>query len=369
MFWRIASGKEAAASRKPPARAVNVELATAERTAAPVELEAIGEIASSHSVAVRPQLAGTLTRVLFEEGDNVAKGQLLFELDASPFQAAAAQAQAQVEGGRAALLAANAQRARLAPLLEKGYVTPQELETAVAAAQQAEAAVKLAQAQASTAQINLARTRIHAPIAGRTGALAVKSGNLLGVGDATPLVTINQLKPVLAEFSVPQGQLAVVKAALAKGEVKVLASPQDQPSLKAEGTLIFVDNSVDETTGTVRLKARFANTSEQLWPGSFVSLVVTLGSQPDAVVVPESAVQQGAEGAYVFLVGADSKATLKDVVVDRQLKGQVVIAKGLAGGEQLVARPPRELRPGTAVKAMAPQARAAGGADSKASTP
>lgn len=351
VFWRISSAEEAAGGKgRGGPRAAQVEMTTVTTADAPVELEAIGQLQSSHQVAIRPQLSGTLTAVHFTEGDAVQKGQLLFTLDAAPSQASLAQAKAQMQAARANLSAANAQQVRLQPLVARGYVTPQELEAAVAAAGAAQAAVALAQAQISAAGINVQRTRIYAPISGRTGALAVRSGNVVGPSDAQPLATINQLQPVHAVFSVPQASLAAVRAAQAKGALKISASLQEAPERVYQGRLEFIDNQVEAASGTVRMKAVFANEDESLWPGSFVSLVLTLDVQANALLVPETAVQQGANGPYVFMVTSDSKAQLTEVVVDRQLRGKTVIRSGLKGGERIIARPPRDLRPGTEVK-------------------
>lgn len=352
IWWRVHLDSADKNSQKPGTKIVDVAFTTARIGAAPIQLEAMGELLSSHSTAIRPQVSGVLTRVLFEEGQPVKAGQALFEIDAAPARAAVEQAAAQVERDRASLAAAQAQAARLKPLLDKGYVTPQEVETAIATASEAAAQVKLSASLLATANINLSRCRINAPIAGRTGSLAVKSGNLVSSSDAAPLVTINQLQPIQAQFSVPQSQLLAVQQALQQGAVKVTATTQSATPVTAEGRLLFVDNSVDTATGTVKLKAEFANHDEQLWPGSFATLVIKLGEQANAVLVPESAVQQGANGAYVFIVGPDAKAVLQEVTVDRQIGGNTVIAKGLLGGETLVARAPRELRPGASLRSI-----------------
>lgn len=347
-LWR--GDKTAGDGKPPPRRAVTVEMTTARLGDAPVQLSAIGQIVSSHSVAVRPQVSGTLLKVLFTEGERVSQGDRLFEIDAEPYRAALAQAQAQLASAQAAVSAAEAQEQRLLPLSEKGYVTAQELLDAKAAAQQARASVQLASANLRSAQVNVDRTVIRAPISGRTGSLAVRSGNLLTASEATPLVTINQMQPVHAEFSAPQSQLAALQQALAAGPVSVSVSAQTGLPALAEGRLLFVDNRIDPATGTVKLKAGFANPDEALWPGSFASFTILLAVEKNQVLVPEIAVQPGADGSFVYVVDGDSKAQLTPVAVARQLDNDVVITAGLRGGERLVARAPRDLKPGATVQ-------------------
>ena len=335
----------------PRRKAVTVQLTTARIGDAPVTLTAIGQITSKHSVAIRPQVSGELKQVFFSEGDDVKAGDKLFEIDPALYRAALAQAEAQVARDQAAIRAAETQEKRLLPLADKGYVTPQELLDAQAAAEQARASVQVSQAALRTARINLERAVIRAPIAGRTGALSIKAGNLVTANDTTPLVTINQLQPVQAEFSVPQSQLAAIQAAQAAGPVRIAAFAQaDSSTPLAEGRLIFIDNAVNAATGTVKLKAEFDNRNEALWPGTFASFTATLSVEPNQVLVPELAVQPGAEGSYVYRVDAEHKAQLHPVTVARQVGRELVIASGLQGGEQIIARAPRDLNPGTPVQ-------------------
>lgn len=350
VFFYRHSDQAVAKPKESRNRTITVELVTVRVGDAPVEISAIGQIVSAHSVAIRPQVSGTLTRVLFTEGAAVKAGQPLFEIDPAPYRAALQQAQAAVARDQASLLAAQAQEQRLLSLIDKGYVTPQEVQDAKAAAAQARAGVQLSQAAATSARINLDRTLIRAPITGRAGLLTVKTGNLITANEATALVTINQLQPVQAEFTVPQSQLAALQQAMRRGPVKIAVRAQTGGAALATGKLLFIDNSIDSTTGTVKLKAEFDNQHEQLWPGTFVSFTATLATENRRVLVPELAVQPGIEGSFVYLVGADSTAQLKTVKVARQIGSEVVIAEGLQGGERIVARAPRELKPGATVK-------------------
>lgn len=347
-YWQHQRG--AAQTKGPVVRAVNVEMVTARVGDAPVQVSAIGQIVSSHSVAIRPQVSGTLLKVFFNEGDSVEAGEKLFEIDAAPYRAELAQAEAQVASNRAALLAAETQEKRLLPLADKGYVTQQEVLDAKAAAEQARAAVQVSQALIAAARVNVDRTVIRAPISGRTGALSIKAGNLVTANESTALVTINQLQPVQAEFTVPQSQLSPLQAALARGPVEIAVSAQTGGETLATGKLLFVDNTIDATTGTVKLKAEFANADEKLWPGTFVSFTATLATESNRVLVPELAVQPGAEGSFVYVVNADNKAVLNPVTVVRQVGMDVVIGEGLKGGEKLIGRAPRDLKPGATVQ-------------------
>jgi multidrug efflux system membrane fusion protein len=328
---------------------VNVQATQARVGPAPVEISAIGQVLSPHSVALRPQVSGTLAEVYFREGSDVKEGEPLFLIDPAPYQAGVAQARAQVARDEAALGAAQVNYDRSKELAAQHYITPQDLANAKAAAGQADATVQADRAALQRSEIDLAHTRVSAPISGRVGALAVRTGNLVGPSDAQPLLTINQLQPVHVEFAVPQGQLLEVQDALARGKVPVRVAADANGPVLGNGKLIFVDNAVDEATGTVKLRAEIDNSAQHLWPGAFVSVTATLAMQDHAVLLPEVAVQPGAAGSFVFLLDADKKVQLVNVRVDRQVGPDMVISEGLKGGETVVAHAPRNLVPGTTV--------------------
>ena len=315
-----------------------VDVDTARVQSMPVLVQAVGQVQSEHSVQVRPQVNGLLQQVSFSEGQTVAEGQSLFRIDPAPFQAALASAKAAAENAKA-----NADR--LEPLAKQEFVTPQEYENARANADQAAAAYQ-------QAQINLSYTDIRAPIGGRTGSLAVKSGNLVAPTDAAPLVVINQMKPILVQYPIPQQVLEQVRAYQAKHSVDVIITREDGSGQLDRGQLVFVDNTVNTSTGTVMLKARLPNAHEQLWPGQYVGVRMQLALQANAVVVPVSAVQTGENGNFVYLVEG-GKAVTRPVKVDRQLDNLAVIASGLKGGEQVVTLVPRNLRPDLPVSPLA----------------
>lgn len=348
-WWRNDSGRDAG-PRTAPATAVT--MTTVRSAAAPVQLRAVGSVISPHSVQIRAQVSGPLDAIYFEEGDTVAAGDRLFRIDPAPYEAAVAQARAQLALDRAAASAAQAQFERLKPLAAQEYVTPQEFDDARAAADESAARVQASAAALRSAEIDLSRTLIRAPIAGRTGAVSIRTGNLVTASDATPLLTINEVERLQVQFSLPQRELAAVRAALQQGTVPVEIAGEHGGAVVARGQLVFIDNAIRESTGTVTLKAQVEGRSSALWPGAFVEVTLILRVEPAALLVPETAVQPGADGAYVFVVGADSKAELRHVVVDRQVGRNAVIREGLKAGETIVDRAPRNLRPGSLVRAV-----------------
>jgi RND family efflux transporter MFP subunit len=272
--------------------------------------------------------------VYFSEGDAVKKGQKLFRIDPAQYQTALTAARAEYEY-------AQEQAKRLAPLAGKEYVTTQEYDNARAAVDKARAALE-------QAKINLTYTDIRAPISGRTGILGAKAGNLVAPGDTAPLVTINQMRPILVQYNIPQQSLSELRRYQAQHSIRIFITHEDGSGDLGEGELVFVDNTVNTDTGTLMLKARVPNAHEQLWPGQYVGVRTRLTMQPDAVVVPQSAVQTGQNGNFVYAV-EQGKAVIRDVQVDRQVNNLAVITSGLKEGDIVVTRAPRNLRPGTEI--------------------
>lgn len=347
MAWRWQAGGAAATEHGHGPTAV--ELTQVRRGSAPVQLSAVGNVVSPHTVNVRAQVPGTLKHIFFTEGAHVEAGDKLFQIDPAPYEAALAQARAQLAIDRASLAAARAQYQRMKPLIDKQYVTAQEYDNARATADEGAARLLADQANIKTAEINLGYTLIRAPIAGRTGSVSAKTGNLVGSSDALPLVVLNEVDTVQIQFAIPQDQLPAVQQSLAKGELPVQVYGDDPTHVLAQGHLVFIENTVDTSTGTVTLKAEVNNHEHALWPGAFVSVGLTLSVEPDALLVPETAVQPGADGQYVFVVDADHRAQLRTIVVDRQVGADVVVANGLNEGETIIARSPHNLQPGTEV--------------------
>lgn len=326
----------------------------------PVVIEAVGTVEAEQSVQVRAQISGVLKDVLFREGDRVKAGQLLFQIDPRTFQAQYNQALAALARDKAQLENAKAQQERLEPLLKREFITRQEYDVAVTSAKSLEATVQAGQANVEQARIQLEYSRIVAPIGGRTGQLAVKPGNLVpAAGGGAPLVTINSTDPVLVGFSIPERQLEDIRRYQGEKDMRIEILPDRAGGAVAAGKLVFVDNTVTPQTGTVLLKTRVDNSKEAIWPGQFVNVRVVLTVEPEAVVVPEIAVQPGQDGPFVYLIGAEDKVEIRPVKVSRQLGSEIVIASGVKGGDHVITEIPQALRPGATVRIADPAAEGA----------
>ncbi len=330
---------EAAAAPTP------VVTAVAEVKTMPVTVDAVGTVEAISTVEVRAQVTGQIEKILFAPGQEVRKGQPLFELDARPFEAALKQAEAVAAKDRAQADDAKAQRARLQNLFDRGIIPREQLDTQTASAAALEATLAADLAAVEQARLNLQYTRIMAPITGRTGALLAHVGDLVRANDTNPLVTINQLSPIYVSFAVPGKLLVDIRRHAARGPLAV----RTKGDITAEGKVTFIDNAVDPTTATINLKATFANADAQLWPGLFVQVAMELSAQPNAVVVPAIAVQPSQQGPYVYVVKSDHTVEMRRVEVDRQQGDETIIAHGLAGGEEVVTEGQLRLRPGVRV--------------------
>jgi multidrug efflux system membrane fusion protein len=328
---------------------VPVTVAKVQQKNVPLNIRAIGNVEPITSVTVRAQVGGVLQRVAFSEGQEVKKGDLLFEIDPRPLQAALAQAEALIKRDQANAQDAEATAKRYAALVKKEYVTQQQAENAEAQAAALRAAAAADQAALQQARLNLAYAQIRSPVSGRTGSLLVHAGNVVKAND-DKLVVIDQLQPIYVAFSVPEQILPQIRARGVSAKLPVSAAPATTtPGASAEqrasgamaqerqsGTLTFVDNAVDLQTGTIRLKATFTNKDEVLWPGQFVDVQLTLGEQQGAVVAPAEAVQRGQNGEYVFVVKSDQTVESRAVTVSRSDPHEAVIEKGLQPGETVV---------------------------------
>jgi multidrug efflux system membrane fusion protein len=370
---------------------VPVLAAKVERKAVPIELSAIGNVEALQTVAVQARVAGEIDNVAFTEGQDVQPGDLLFTIDPRPYQAALAEAQARLERDRALAKNAEESAARYADLVKKDYVTAEQYEQMRAAGEAARATARADEAAVENARLQLSYTKITAPIAGRTGSIQVHKGNMLRPNDERTLVTINQIRPIAVTFTVPESAFDAIRRARAESKLSVVAKPSRgtsssdlaslapggaspasnsragtaasgpsaaSPDSSETGELSFVDNTVDRATGTVRLKATFANKTGALWPGRFVDVVLTLAHDPDALVVPAEAIQTGQQGSYVFVVKADSTVESRPVTVGRRQGSSVVIAEGLSADERVVTDGQVRLAPGTKVEVKpAPEVR------------
>lgn len=317
----------------------------------PVLVEAVGTVEPEHSVQVRAQVSGVLEAVRFKEGDTVKAGQQLFQIDPRTFQAAYNQAQAQLARDQAQLENARVQRDRLEPLLKREFITQQEFDVAVTSTKSLEATVAADRALLEQARIQLEFSRIRAPISGRTGSVSIKPGNLVPTaGGGVPLVTINSTDPILVSFSIPERQLEEIRRYQDEKEMRIEILPDRAAPAAAEGRLVFIDNTVTPQTGTVLLKTRVANKEEILWPGQFVSVRIVLRIEPDAVVVPEAAVQPGQDGSFVYLIDEQSRVRVQPVKISRQIGSDIVIAAGIKAGDQVITEIPQALQTGAPVQ-------------------
>jgi multidrug efflux system membrane fusion protein len=336
------------AAAPPRATSVPVVVAKVTQRAMPVQLSAIGNV-ESYTVSVQAQVAGELLQVHFKEGDFVRKDQLLFTIDPRPYEAILSQVQATLARDKAVAANSRAQAQRYLTLREQGVVSPSDAETYTSAADAAEATVAADEAALKTAQLNLDYCRIYSPMDGRTGAVMVKPGNLVKVADV-PIVVIKQVSPIHVDFTVPQEYLAQIKKYLAAGPLRVEAAAPSNPGHPEIGELVFVDNAVDTTTGTIHLRANFENSHGVLWPGLYVNTMMTLAQESNATVIPSQAITAGQQGAFVYIVQADGSVAARPVISSRTVEGLAVIDKGLQPGETVVTDGQVRLVPGAKVQ-------------------
>jgi multidrug efflux system membrane fusion protein len=328
---------------------VPVTVATVERKSMPVEIRVIGTAEAYSTVSVHAQITGQLTDVKFKEGDDVTEGQPLFTLDRRPLETALLQAQANLDRDIAQAANAEAQAKRYLDLAERGIATREQVDTSRTGATALGATVEADRAAVENAKVQLQYATIAAPLSGRTGALMVHEGNLVRANDTIPLVVINQVTPVYVSFAIPQSQLPELKRYMAQGSLRVQAAPPNETGPQASGRITFVDNAVDQTTGTIRVKGTFANEDRRLWPGQFVNVTVTLTTDAAAIVAPSAAIQAGQQGSYAFVVKPDKTVEMRPVEVARTSLDEVVVQRGLQAGETVVTDGQLRLVPGSRI--------------------
>ena len=356
---------------------VPVTVALATQRDVPLQIEVIGNVEAYSTITVKAQVGGEITQVHFSEGEFVKTGDLLFTIDTRPLNAMVNEVEANLAKDEAALGQAEAnlvrdtaqqkyaqsQADRYGRLFQSGIVSKDQAEQmrsnadALAAGVKAdEAAVRSARATivatkatVDNARVQLGYTTMRSPIDGRTGNIMVKQGNIVAA-NTMDLTTINQVEPIYVTFSVPESQLTDIKRYMAAGKLRVSATPQADATAQEHGVLTFVDNSVDPTTGTIKLKGTFPNTDHKLWPGVFVRVTLRLTTQPNAVVVPNQAVQTGQEGPFVFVVKADRSVESRPVTTGARVDQDIVIANGIQSGETVVTEGQLRLAPGIKVQ-------------------
>jgi multidrug efflux system membrane fusion protein len=315
----------------------------------PLDVNVVGTVEAFSTVAVRAQVTGELKDVNFKQGDDVQAGQVLFTLDRRPLEAALNQAEANLARDTAQAANAKVIAQRMEDLVERGVGTREQRDTARTTAAALDAVVGANRAAVENARVQLQYATIRAPIAGRTGALMVHAGNLVRANDQLPLVVINQVSPIYVSFSVPEALLPELRRYMAMRELEVEALPPNEEIAPAAGRITFVDNQVDQTTGTIRIKATFPNSNRRLWPGQFVNVRVRLATDPRAVVVPSVAVQAGPEGQYVYVVKGDQTVEMRPVEVARTAGRETILTQGVKAGETVVVDGQLRLVPGSRI--------------------
>jgi multidrug efflux system membrane fusion protein len=347
----IAQGQpERQGRREGQTAAVPVKTALVQVKTLPVTVEAIGTVEPRSVVSIHSQVTGQLATVTFKEGAEVRQGDLLFTIDPRPADVQLEQTRAVLAKDRTQAASARSTATRYADLLKRGLVPPEQADQAEAQAAALDAAVRADEASVKNAELQKDYTIIRAPVSGRTGALMVQAGNLVRANDTMPLVVINEIAPIYVSFSVSTRELAAVLQPARLGELDVAVTIPDTGDPAEDGRVTFVDNGADPTTGTIRLKATFANADRGLWPGEIVNVSLTLRTEPDAIVVPSEAVQNGQDGTYVFVVKPDKTVEMRPVEVERTANGVAVIRKGLHASETVVTDGQLRLEPGVTVK-------------------
>jgi len=315
---------------------VPVTVAPVVQKSMPIEIRVIGSVEAYSVVQVHAQITGQLTSVNFKEGDDVKKDQVLFALDKRPLEAALLVAQANLQRDTAQAANARTVADRYANLAKDGIATTEQVGTSAAQARALDATVESDKAAIENAKVQLEYATISSPISGRTGALLVHEGNLVRANDTAPLVVINQVAPIYVSFAIPESRLPELKKYMGSGTLAVEALPPNEEAASSHGKISFIDNNVDQTTGTIKIKATFSNDDHRLWPGQFVNVIVALTKDPTAVVVPTAAVQVGQQGQYVYVVKPDKSVEYRTVVVERTAGLETVIKSGLKPQETVV---------------------------------
>jgi multidrug efflux system membrane fusion protein len=340
-------------SRKPVSAPIPVTVSTAIQKMVPEQLRVIGNVQAYSTVTVKSLVGGELVGVNFTEGQDVKKGDLLFTIDSQPFEAALKQAEANLQKDLAQAKNAQEDARRYEFLIQKNVVARQQYDKFRTDADALEATVLADRAAVENARIQLGYCSIRSPIDGRTGIINIKRGNIIAAvtqPNAIDLVTINQIIPIYVIFSVPEQNLPEIKKYMAGGSLKVEALPPNDTSSGEQGVLTFIDNTVDKTTGTILLKGTFANREKKLWPGQFVNVVLTLTTEPNAIVIPSQAIQTGQEGQYIFVVKEDLTVESRPVIAGRSANNETIVQKGLQVDEKVVTDGQLRLYPGAKVE-------------------
>ncbi len=362
-LWRSSSSGQAAAAKAPPAApATSVDVAKVTRTDVPVSVEGLGTVQAFYTVTVTARVDGQLDKVAFTEGQEVRKGDLLAQIDPRPYQAAFDQASAAAAKDAAQLTNARLDLERYELLAPEQLASKQTVDTQRALVAQLEAQVQADKASIESARTQLDYTTITSPINGRTGVRLVDPGNNVRAADTAGIVVLTQLQPISVVLALPEESLGEVNAALARGPVVAVAVSRDHRDELDRGTVALVDNLIDQTTGTVKVKATFPNAHRKLWPGQFVNVRVQTNLRRQALTIPFSAVQRGPDGVFVYVVQKDSTVEVVPLTLGAQWGDLVIVEHGLEAGQAVVASNQYRLQPKAPIRANPAPAPAKGGA-------
>jgi len=348
LFILIIINAGCAQKQAPPKPAISVTVGKAKAQSMPINLDSVGSVSAYNSVTILPQVTGQVANIHFKQGQDVKAGDLLITIDPASFQQQLAQAEALLEHDRAQASYNRVTSQRYIDLYQQGAVAKQDNDQMATASQTQDATVSQDAAAVENARINLSHCYIHSPIDGRTGAFLTNLG-VLATANQTQMVVVNQIEPIFVQFTIPEKDLATVMAAQKKNSIPVTANIADQAVSVTDGELTFIDNTVDLSSGAIQMKAQFPNTNAQLWPGEFVRIILKLGEQGNAIVVPSTAVVEGQKGKYVFVVKDDMTVEARDVTEERVVGDLAIISKGVAADETVVTDGQINLAPGTKI--------------------
>jgi len=344
-------GKEVKGAAKGAQRLVPVTADTAKLKDIPLEIKTIGNAESFATVSIKARVSGELQKVHFTEGQEVSKGKLLFTIDPRPFQAALNEASARLEKDKALFSKAEDDYRRYENLLQRGSISREQFDQIRTNVSALKATIQANEAVVENARVQLGYTSIYSPISGRTGNILIDQGNMIKANDDNKsLVVIEQFQPIYVSFTAPEANLYEIMNRFNRERLSVTVLSEGSKAVPEKGILSFFDNSIDSKTGTIRLKGTFKNQNKRLWPGQFVNVVLTLGDLKDVVTVPSQAVQNGANGPYVFTITQDNKVEYKSVEAGRTHNGEIVIEKGVSAGEKVVTDGHLRLTPGASVE-------------------
>jgi membrane fusion protein, multidrug efflux system len=358
--------------RAPPTAAIPVVPVVAGSVSShdvPIYLRGVGTVIAYNTVLVRSQIQGQITQIAFTEGQTVKAGDLLAQIDPRPYQAQLDQLTATRDRDQAQLTNAQANLDRYTQLGDKGWATPQLIDTQTAQVKQLQSAIKADEALIEAANVQLGYTSLTSPIDGVTGVRQVDIGNIIHPTDQNGLVVVTQIEPISVIFTLPETDLPQIQQQMANGPLTVLAYSQDDTIKLDEGKLTLVDNEILQTTGTIRLKAAFPNTAHRLWPGELIDVWLLLDTRHNGLTVPASAVQQGQQGAFTYVINSDNTVQVRPIKVSQIMSGQALIDSGLAANEQVVVDGQYKLQAGSHVRILHGKAAAEAAAQSAQQIP